>query len=100
MQRAHHQMSEFLTDFASRFPYQVKVLTPARRAAREIMTRWCLGKPYRVWPSPPQAGEIALWCFMTPDDADFFQATFGGKLTKVKNAAPALNTRKWWHFRR
>jgi len=63
-----------------RFPFQVEILLPQRPATRETMHRWCLGKPYRVVPRVPQPGQLSRWLFTKADDADFFQATFGGRI--------------------
>jgi hypothetical protein len=80
MERAIRQPLGFRSDAATGFRYRLEVVTPVRPNLRETMMRWCLGKPYRIVPPVPHAGETALWCFMAADDADFFQATFGGKV--------------------
>jgi hypothetical protein len=68
-----------------RFPFEVEVQLPKRAAMRETMHRWCLGKPYRMVPSAGQPGQVVRWLFTRADDADFFQATFGGKLIFPKD---------------
>jgi len=80
MEQAIRRPVGFRSDLAPGFTHQVEVVTPVRPFLRETMMRWCLGKPYRIVPPVPHAGETALWCFMAADDADFFQATFGGKV--------------------
>lgn len=62
------------------FPFEVEVALPQRPAARETMHRFCFGKPYRVVPPLARPGDKVRWLFTRADDADFFQATFGGRL--------------------
>lgn len=64
------------------FPYQVEIVVPIRPASRQMLMAWCLGKLYRTVPSSTQPGHPARWCFATADDADFFQATFGGRMIR------------------
>jgi hypothetical protein len=60
------------------FPHRVEMLAPGRSAALQTVMHWCLGKPYRVSPSPPQLGQPAVWQFASEDDAEAFRAAFSG----------------------
>jgi hypothetical protein len=62
------------------FPFQVELIVPFNGHAHRIMTSWCVGKAHRTVPPSPQPSQPVRWCFASADDAEFFQATFGGKL--------------------
>jgi len=63
-------------------PHRVEIVTPGRTAALQTVMYWCIGKAYRVSPSPPKLGQTAVWHFASADDAEAFKAAFGGNRSR------------------
>jgi len=62
----------------AQFPHRVEIVVPGRAAGLQTVMHWCIGKAYRVAPSPPQLGQLAVWHFASADEAEAFKAAFGG----------------------
>jgi hypothetical protein len=53
-----------------------------------IMLGWCIGKCYRSRPVTSPSSALMRWCFAEIDDAEFFQATFGGTRLDAARVSP------------
>ncbi len=66
-------------DLDRAFPYQVEITIPEPRTLL-IMQGWCTCKRYRTRMFVSSSETPMRWCFAEKDDAQSFQAAFGGTI--------------------